>query len=66
MCSLGGRLDPKNEKYVASFPKQGLVPLCSCHYRYLEGSTGDKVQSLTLFLLLSLSQSVNRRLVVNV
>lgn len=32
MCSLGGLLDPRNEKYVASIsllPKQDSAPLCS-------------------------------------
>lgn len=70
----GDLLDHKNEKYVASLflPKQGLACLCSCHYSYPEVSTrdkvstGDKVQLLILILLLSLSQSISRRLLVNV
>ena len=44
--------------------KQGLAPLCSCHDCYLKVSTGDKVQLFTLFLLLFLSRSADRRLVI--
>ena len=42
------------------------APLCPCHYHGLKVSTGGNVQLFTLFLLLFISGSVNRRLVVNV
>lgn len=61
MHSLGGLLDPKNEQYVASLSLTwaGLNPSLFCHSFDLEVPTGDTVQLLILFLLLSLSQSIN-------
>ena len=46
--------------------KQGLAPLCSCHDCYLKVSSEDKAWLFTLFLLLLLFRSVNKRLVVNI
>lgn len=50
MCSQGVLFDLKKEKYAASlfYSKQDSAPLCPCHYLYLEVSTGDKFQLLSL------------------
>ena len=38
LCSLGGLLEVKNEKYVYRLYKQDSAPPCSCHNLYLEVS----------------------------
>ena len=62
MClhSLGGLLDPMNEEYMVSLifyvGRAYLAPFWYCCSHYLEVSTGDKVQLLTLFLFLLFSE----------
>ena len=67
-CHWDNLLDLENwdicDLYLLS--GQGPAPLCTCHYHGLKVSPGGNVQLFTLFLLLFISGSVNRRLVVNV
>ena len=67
-CHWDNLLDLENwdicDLYLLS--GQGPAPLCPCHYHGLKVSPGGNVQLFTLFLLLFISGSVNRRLVVNV
>ena len=67
VCSQG-LLDSKNETMspIDLLRKQALVPLHPCYYCYLNVYPREKVQLFTPFLLLLLSWSINKTLVVNI